>query len=374
MNCTSARFALAVIQPNSPDSMVPEFDAELAHVRECPECQEFRQTLQRSDRIIGAAMRNVTTPAGLKSRLLSQLALRIDHLVSDDQLSSDRSHHIAGSSDFAVEFHSESLDVQDKSFGSNESLGSNQNESRCSNQNESPRTVIAGTPTERPVADIAPIVAIPKTVIPAAASSSPAASSLHAVTSTTAEQAPITVQRGMNRRSLLTLAGLAAAILVGLGLWWLVNRDQRHRLPIGDVLAMCQNLPKPGAGPFQHEFDFEFPTSTLPFTRDLDVSSATSLQFGESSTDGPEIGAVFSFSIRMRSLVPAYLVVIDLKQIDVPDLSPDAYSFASAHVHYPKPNEFPTRVWREGQQLYICYARSADSAVLELLLPHASAT
>jgi hypothetical protein len=339
MNCSSARFALASIQPNSPDSDVPEFAAELAHVRECPECQMYRTHLLQSDHELAVAIRNVSLPAGFKSRMLQRLQAAM--------VQADKSQLPAVMTDFAT---SSSSDVVPS-----DAVSSAEVASRSALLEKAGSEVLSNTST---VAN----VTVLSTTVPV-------------TMRTTAEDDGASGRNTaskprMNRRKLLGMASVSAAGVLGLGLW-LFARRERPKLLIGDILAMCQGFSKAESGPFQNSFELELPTATFHFSRELQVSNATS--FHQAGL-GHEIGATFSFTItNSRHIsVPAYLFVIDLHRIEVPEVNRLAPDFLSADVQYPLPNKYPTRVWSDGDRLYVCYAESGDSTDLELLLPRFS--
>jgi hypothetical protein len=343
MNCTSARFVLASIQPNSPDSDVPEFAAELAHVRECPECQAYRTQLLQSDQELAVAIRNVSLPAGFKSRMLQRVQAATVQ-TTDLQLPVAMKDAAANSSS--------ELELSVAVPSTVAAAG------RAPLLEKAGGLVLSNTST-------VPNVTVLNTTVPV-------------TMRTILEDQGVpgrnaTSKPRMNRRKLLGMASVSAAGVLGLGLW-LFARRERPKLLIGDILAMCQSFSKAESGPFENSFQLELPTATFHFSRELQVSNATSFHQPGLGHAGREIGAAFSFTITnsRRVSVPAHLFVIDLQRIEVPGVNRLAPDFVSADVQYPLPNKYPTRVWSDGNRLYVCYAESADSTDLELLLPRLS--
>lgn len=329
MNCTSARFALALIPPSSPDSDVPEFAAELAHVRECPECQAFRSLIQESDRELAAAIQTVPIPAGLNERLLKHLRSAV--------------------AEFPVETNVERLETVER--------------------NISP----AGVP-------------LPESAVDCVASSTSSPVAGQSVGPISASSPAVVMRpdstgapgQRIERRRLFQVAGVAAAVVMGLGLWFLLGRNERTRVPLDEILAMGQQFSPTDAMPFRNTFELQSPHSTFDFSRRLRVSDALSFGQDGGGHDRREIGAVWAFAIPVSHPqpleVPGCLIVIDLSQVEVTGLDPVAGNFASASVEYPAPNKYATRVWRDADRLYICFFSTQDPAVLDKLLPRFSQT
>jgi hypothetical protein len=71
--------------------------------------------------------------------------------------------------------------------------------------------------------------------------------------------------------------------------------------------------------------------------------------------------------LRRGKPLEVVLVVIDLRQVQVPGLASISTSFRAAQVDYPEPHRYATRVWRNGQNLYVCYVRSHSPEDLDSL-------
>lgn len=77
MDCPSTRLLLAYRRPGGPAELAPEDGAELdRHLAECPACATAARRQDGFDAAVGAAMRAVTAPAGLRDRLLTDALAR----------------------------------------------------------------------------------------------------------------------------------------------------------------------------------------------------------------------------------------------------------------------------------------------------------
>jgi hypothetical protein len=73
MNCRDAREQLDAARPGPVDRSGAEFAAAMQHVGGCPSCRHALEGRERFDREVGRVMRDVTVPAGLKTRILDAL-------------------------------------------------------------------------------------------------------------------------------------------------------------------------------------------------------------------------------------------------------------------------------------------------------------
>jgi hypothetical protein len=73
MDCKTARNLLQFIRPHGHDLDAADHAALQAHLAECTECDAFARAERQHDAHVGAAIRDVPVPAGLKDRLLSKL-------------------------------------------------------------------------------------------------------------------------------------------------------------------------------------------------------------------------------------------------------------------------------------------------------------
>jgi hypothetical protein len=74
MDCSTARLFLQLGRPGARDLDGPEAAALDEHLAACPTCHHFSLDQDRLDRRLGAAMRDVPVPAGLKEQVLLRLA------------------------------------------------------------------------------------------------------------------------------------------------------------------------------------------------------------------------------------------------------------------------------------------------------------
>ena len=147
----------------------------------------------------------------------------------------------------------------------------------------------------------------------------------------------------------------AAMLLLALCGWWLFQPQRQTLLSVPDLVALCHQPEALVAPAFQNSFHPDLPVTEIRLPARLQGLQPLSLQ-----DNGQEVGALFACrvpGVRGKTL-SVVLVVIDLKQVQVPNLAGVGNSFQAAGVVYPKPNGYATRVWRVGQNLYVCYVQS----------------
>lgn len=169
------------------------------------------------------------------------------------------------------------------------------------------------------------------------------------------------------RRQLAVLASAAVLVLAFGAGWWFIQTSQRPVLAFNDLLSVSHQPVTAQA--FQKSFTPEFPVREIRMLPPAQATNvATSLRHQQR-----EIGAVVPYRIDKLSVI---LVVINLRSVEVPekDLKAVGTSFQQASVYYPKPNAYATRVWRSGQNLYVCYVRSRHPQDLESLSYQSSTT
>lgn len=76
MDCQDARLLQAFAHPGAEQLDATEQEALRQHLATCPECAAQALSEVEFDRAVGAALRDVPMPAGLKERLLTQVARR----------------------------------------------------------------------------------------------------------------------------------------------------------------------------------------------------------------------------------------------------------------------------------------------------------
>lgn len=74
MDCKTARMLLEFTRPSAPELEADDAEALEAHLGVCADCDALARAERRLDAHLGAAMRRVEVPAGLRSRLLDRLA------------------------------------------------------------------------------------------------------------------------------------------------------------------------------------------------------------------------------------------------------------------------------------------------------------
>ena len=74
MNCQHVRQLLAFVDRKCEELDPAERDAVKQHLENCPECAAVAQTERGFDATVGAALRNVEVPPGLKADVLKRLA------------------------------------------------------------------------------------------------------------------------------------------------------------------------------------------------------------------------------------------------------------------------------------------------------------
>lgn len=171
------------------------------------------------------------------------------------------------------------------------------------------------------------------------------------------------------RRRIAAVVSAALLLIAFCGGWWFIHVNQKPQLWVDNLLALS-HAPLP-TGAFQGTFRPKLPVSEILLPAQRESTTALSLQSGNR-----EIGAVFPYSVRLsaRNPLSVVLVVIDLKRVLVPDLNSVGNSFQAAVPYYPKPSHYATKVWRVGENLYVCYVKSSDSNALPRLKTHSLAT
>lgn len=74
MDCKTAQFLIDLSRPRAPELDARELESLESHLAECPTCAQLAHTQQRIDAHLGAAMRAVPLPEGLRQRLVRRLA------------------------------------------------------------------------------------------------------------------------------------------------------------------------------------------------------------------------------------------------------------------------------------------------------------
>lgn len=74
MDCRTALEILDAVRPDFADRMEPEVSAASDHIESCRRCEDHFLARRHFDRRLGQVMRDVPVPAGLKSRLLAEVA------------------------------------------------------------------------------------------------------------------------------------------------------------------------------------------------------------------------------------------------------------------------------------------------------------
>lgn len=172
-----------------------------------------------------------------------------------------------------------------------------------------------------------------------------------------------TAKRSWNRRGLLAAAAL---VLLSLGGgWWFFHVNQKVVLTVKQLVDLSHQAAQAGAGAFQQTFQPALPVNEI---RMPGVPSGMfSLQY-----QGREIGAMLPFQAFARPPLKAVLVVIDLQRVVVRDLDSVGGSFVTGETLYP--NQVATRVWRVGENMYVCYVNSKDRTLIDRLKAHSLAT
>lgn len=167
--------------------------------------------------------------------------------------------------------------------------------------------------------------------------------------------------RVWTRRRAATVTS-AALLLLAFGSWIFFNSPRQVQLSIIDVLALSQSPNT--ASRFQQTFQPELPATEIYTPNGTNSMLTQSFQYR-----GHEVGALFRYKVRLspKSVQNAVLIVIDLKRAVISNLSSVSDSFVAAEVEYPAPNLYATRVWRVGQNLYVCYVQSKSPENLERL-------
>lgn len=182
-----------------------------------------------------------------------------------------------------------------------------------------------------------------------------------ALPTTTVQPLPRTrpAEHVWTRRRAATVTS-AALLLLAFGSWFFLNAPRQAQLSFRELLVLAE---APAADRFQQSFEPTLPVSDIWMPSGTNAASALSLQH-----QGREIGALFTYKAFVgRKSISAVLMVIDLKRAVVSELPNVGTSFVTAAVEYPLPKMYATRVWRDGQNLYICYVRSGQADDLDRL-------
>ncbi|MDB5334745.1 MAG: hypothetical protein JWN70_364 [Planctomycetaceae bacterium] len=201
----------------------------------------------------------------------------------------------------------------------------------------------------------------------------PTATSVSPETVTTETSLPTTITQPLprtrpadhawTRRRAATVTS-AALLLLAFGSWFFLNTPRQAQLSFSDLIALSES-PAAGAAPaFQQSFEPVLP-SDIWMPNGTRAASAKSVQH-----QGQEIGALFKYDALGRKSLRAVLMVINLERTTVSNLPAVGSSFVTAAVDYPLPKMYATRVWRVGQNLYVCYVRSGHADDLDRLQKH----
>lgn len=154
----------------------------------------------------------------------------------------------------------------------------------------------------------------------------------------------------------------AAMMLLALCGWWLFQTQRQTLLSVPDLVALCHQQEALTAPVFQNSFRPDLPVTEIRLPAPSLVLKPLSLR-----DQGQELGALFACKVpgARGRLLSVVLVVVDLKRVQVPGLAGVGTSFQAAGVLYPKPHGYATRVWRVGQNLYVCYVQSKNPEDLD---------
>lgn len=186
---------------------------------------------------------------------------------------------------------------------------------------------------------------------------------------TTVEPVPRTRpdDQGWTRRRAATVVS-AALLLLAFGSWFFLNTPRQVQVSVEQLVAISQSPES-----FPESFPYQFGAYVLPSeeiqtpTLDGKFSGFQTVRY-----EGQDVGVVIPYSVRLLGQkkvqeVVLMVVTLDPHRIAISNLSTVGTSFVSAHVTYPAPNFYATRVWQDGRQLYICFVKSKDANDLERL-------
>lgn len=181
---------------------------------------------------------------------------------------------------------------------------------------------------------------------------------------------PQPARRGWRRRELLAVASAALLVMAFTGGWWFLENGQKVELAIkGDAkdaskpdLLRLAHLSVDELPAFERSFQPDLPEREIQMPAPAEaLKSVYGLQYQRR-----EIGAVIPYqAARQGRRLNVVLVVVNLRRVDVPDLKSVGDSFLQAVPYYHK--GYATRVWRKGQNLYVCYVLSKRPDDLERL-------
>jgi hypothetical protein len=177
-----------------------------------------------------------------------------------------------------------------------------------------------------------------------------------------AEQSPATAAKpARSRRRFLTWSLSAAALLMLLlsGVWWSYSRPSAIDLA-AVVNQAIEDFDMSAAPAFENSFK-----PTLP--REIRLQPELESPHGLlDQKTGREIGAVYSFPISWRRKpVEVILVVFDARRIPPAELAAIPQNFLAAEPRYV--HGVAAKVWREGDRVYLCFARTKGADALESL-------
>ncbi len=190
-----------------------------------------------------------------------------------------------------------------------------------------------------------------------------------ALPTTTVQPLPRTrpADHGWTRRRAATVVS-AALLLLAFGSWFFLNTPRQVQLSVEQLVAISQTPES-----FPDRFPYQSSAYVLP-TKEIQTPTFEGKDWGVQIVryEGQDIGMVVPYSVRFLGQkkvqeVVLMIVTLDPHRITIPDLSKVGTSFTSAHVTYPAPNFYATRVWQDGRQLYVCFVKSKDANDLERL-------
>lgn len=189
-----------------------------------------------------------------------------------------------------------------------------------------------------------------------------------ALPTTTIQPLPRTrpADQAWTRRRAATVTS-AALMLLAFGSWFFLNTPRQAQLSFSDLIALSE-APASAAPRFRQSFEPVLP-SDIWMPNGTRAASAVSVEY-----QGQEIGALFSYKALGQKKLHAVLMVINLDRAAVSNLPAVGTSFVTAAVDYPLPKMYATRVWRVGQNLYVCYVRSGHADDLDRLQKHHQVT
>lgn len=174
------------------------------------------------------------------------------------------------------------------------------------------------------------------------------------------------VEQAWTRRRAATVVS-AALLLLCFGSWFFLNTPRQVQVTVEELVALSlQPRSLPATDPPR--------LSDLQLPEEIQTPKSTSVNWGTQVVQfqGQDIGVLVPYFVHERGKksqsVVLMVVTLDPKRIVVSNLSTVGTSFLSARVDYPVPNMYATRVWRVGQQLYICFVRSKNADDLDRLI------